>query len=108
MQGKAFILIRSVVPNPDDRKEFDHWYETDHLPVVLSKVTGVLQAWRFWSHTDPSIHYTLGEFADMDALRQAASSEGFKFVLADYDRAWGSKGVTRARDIIEQVQHLGR
>jgi hypothetical protein len=38
MQGTAFILVRSVVPNPDDRKSFDHWYETDHLPLILSKI----------------------------------------------------------------------
>jgi hypothetical protein len=67
-----------------------------------------VQAWRFWSQTDPSVHYAFGEFADMDALRQAMSSEGFKFLLADYDRVWGSRGVTRTRDILEKVQHLAR
>ena len=107
MQGTVYILIRSVVPNADDRKEFDHWYETDHLPLALSK-TNCVQAWRFWSQTDPSVHYAVGEFADTDALRQTMSSEGFKFLLADYDRVWGSRGVTRTRDILEKVQHLAR
>jgi hypothetical protein len=97
-----------VVPNPDDRKEFDHWYDTHHLPLILSKLSHVLQAWRFWSHSDPSVHYSIGEFSDMDALRQTTSSEGFKFVLADYDAAWASRGVTRTRDILEKVQHLAR
>jgi hypothetical protein len=68
----------------------------------------VSQGWRFWSHSDPSVHYALGEFPDINELRRAASSEEFKFVIADYDRAWGSKGVTRTRDIIEKVQHLSR
>ena len=27
MEGTAFILVRSVVANPDDRKAFDHWYQ---------------------------------------------------------------------------------
>jgi hypothetical protein len=43
---------------------------------ALSK-TNCVQAWRFWSQTDPSVHYVFGEFADMDALRQTMSSEGF-------------------------------
>lgn len=105
MQGTAFILIRSVVSNADDRKEFDHWYETDHLPLVMSKIK-VVRAWRFWSHSDPSIHYALGEFSDMEALRQGTGSDEFKFLIADYDRVWGARGVTRTRDIIEKVQHL--
>ena len=107
MQGTSFILIRSVVPNPDDRKAFDHWYETDHLPLALSKIN-VMQAWRFWSQSDLSVHYALAEFSDMNELRRATSSDGFKFLIADYDRNWGAKGVTRTRDIIERVQHLRR
>lgn len=106
MQGTAFILIRSVVPNADDRKAFDHWYETDHLPLVLSKIN-VTNGWRFWSHRGPAVHYALVEFPDMNALEQATHSENFKFLLADYDRVWGSR-VTRTRDIIEKVQHLRR
>jgi hypothetical protein len=107
MQGTAFILVRSVVPNPDDRKAFDHWYETDHLPLVLSKID-VTQGWRFWSHSDPSVHYAFVEFSDMNELRRAAGSEGFKFLIADFDRAWSSRGVTRTRDVVERVQYLGR
>jgi hypothetical protein len=107
MRGAAFILIRSVVSNADDRKEFDHWYETYHLPLVLSKIN-IVQGWRFWSHSDRSLHYAFVEFSHMESLRQAAGSDDFKFLLADYDRAWGSRGVTRTRDIIEKVQHLGR
>jgi hypothetical protein len=63
---------------------------------------------RFWSHSDPSIHYALGEFSDMNELRRAASSEDFKFLIADYDRVWGSRGVTRTCDIIEKMQYLSR
>jgi hypothetical protein len=70
-------LERSVVPNPDDRKAFDHWYDTDHLPLILSKIGSITQAWRFRSHSDPWVHYAFGEFPDMSELRQATSSEGF-------------------------------
>jgi hypothetical protein len=66
------------------------------------------QGWRFWSHSDPSVHYALGEFSDMNELRRAASSQDFKFLIADYDRVWESRGVTRTRDVIEKMQHLSR
>lgn len=107
MRGTAFIWIRSVVPNPDDRKEFDHWYATDHLPLVRSTIN-ISQGWRFWSVSDPSVHYAFVEFSDMDELRRATGSEAFTALLADYDRVWGSRVVTRTRDIIKKVQHLSR
>src|SRR5262245_29704683 len=106
MQGNAYILVRSVVPNPDDRKPFDHWYQTNHLPRLISIIPGLRNAWRFWSVVDPSVHYAFGEFADMNALRRAVETDGFKVVLAHYDRDWEAKGVTRTRDIIERFQHL--
>jgi hypothetical protein len=40
----------------------------------------------------------------MNALRAAPQSEGFKFVLADYDRNWAAKSVARTRDVMEKVQ----
>ena len=106
MQGTAYILVRSVVPNPDDRKPFDHWYETNHLPRIIAIFPGLLNAWRFWSRIDLSVHYAFGEFADVNAARRAAESDGLRVVLADYDRNWEAKGVTRTRDIIERFQHL--
>ena len=107
MQGSAFVLVRSVVANPDDRKPFDHWYHTDHIPLVFSKIANVNQAWRFWSKSDPAVHYSLSEFSNIGEFQAAASSEGFKHIVADYDRAWGER-VTRTRDILEKVQHFSR
>jgi hypothetical protein len=107
MQGTAYALIRSVVANPDDRQKFDHWYETDHFPLVFSKVDNLLRGWRFWSRTDPAVHYSVGEFATMSELQRAVASDGFKHIVGDYDRTWGS-AVTRTRDFIEKVQYFRR
>ena len=107
MEGTAFVLVRSVVAQPEDRKPFDHWYQTDHIPLVFSRIANVDQVWRFWSKSDPAVHYTLSEFSNMSELQQAASSDGFKYILADYDRAWGSRA-TRTRDLLEKVQHFSR
>jgi hypothetical protein len=107
MQGTAFVLVRSVIANPDDRKAFDHWYQTEHFPLVFSKISNLSQAGRFWSRSDPSVHYSLSEFSNMSELQRATSSEGFKHIIADYDRTWGPR-VTRTRDVMEKVQHSSR
>jgi hypothetical protein len=62
MQGKAFVLIRSVVANPDDRAAFDRWYETGHFRLVFSKVAEVTEGWRFWSRSDPQCIIRLAGF----------------------------------------------
>jgi hypothetical protein len=107
MEGTAFVLVRSAVTNPDDRNAFDHWYHTDHIPLVFSKIANVNHAWRFWSKSDPAVHYTLSEFSNTSELQRATSSEAFKYIVAEYDRSWGSR-VTRTRDILEKVQHFSR
>ncbi len=105
MEGTAFVLVRSVVAKPDDREQFDRWYQTDHIPLIYSKIANVNQSWRFWSKSDAPVHYILSEFSNMSELQ--ASSEGFKYLIDDFDRTWGSRA-TRTRDIIEKVQHFSR
>ena len=63
------------------------------LPINSPRRAGGLI---FWSHSDPSVHYAFVEFSDMNELRRATSSEDFKFLIADYDRVWSSRGVTNA------------
>jgi hypothetical protein len=60
------------------------------------------KGWRFWSRSDPSVHYALYQFDDMATLRQRLDSPAFKLLIADFDAAWPK--VTRSRDLIETVQ----
>jgi hypothetical protein len=108
MQGTGFVLVRSVASNPDDREAFNRPYATDHYPLIFSKVANLTQAPRFWSRSDPAVHYAPGEFSNIGELQRATSSEGFKHVIADYDRVWGARGVSRTPDLIEKVHHFGR
>jgi hypothetical protein len=43
------------------------------MPLLISKFPGCRNAWRFWSTVDPSVHYSFGEFHDMNALRAAGN-----------------------------------
>ena len=95
---KACLMVRSVVADAALRDKFDHWYSTDHLAWALD-VFRAQKAWRYWSRVDDGVHYAIYEFADMERLDAALKSEGFKELVADYDRTWPA-GVTRTRDIL--------
>jgi hypothetical protein len=97
MAAKAFLVVRSVLTDPSLRARFEHWYASDHLPWAIT-VFGAESAWRMWSETEANVHCAVYRFADLDALRRALSSDGFKHLVADYDRTWPA-GVTRTREI---------
>jgi hypothetical protein len=98
--AKAFLVVRSVVSEPL-RERFDHWYASDHLPRAVVDLAAE-KGWRFWSETDAAVHYAVYRFADTDALTRGMSSEGFRGLVADYDRVWPD-GVTRTREIVHMA-----
>ncbi len=99
--NKAYFMVRSQVANASDRQAFDHWYATHHVPMAMDYFR-CEKGWRFWSRSDPSVHYALYQFADMATLRARLDAPGFKELVADFDRAWPQ--VPRTRDLIESVQ----
>jgi hypothetical protein len=72
--AKGCFVVRAEVPDEDDRKRFDHWYATDHLPWAI-KVFGAQRGWRCWSRNDPSVHYAFYEFADVAAAQALIGSD---------------------------------
>jgi hypothetical protein len=98
---KAYFMVRAQVVNEADRVKFDHWYATGHLPLAMEKLQAE-KGWRFWSRSDPSVHYAFYQFPDVATLRSSIESPEFKLLVADFDAAWPH--VTRTRDLIEAVQ----
>lgn len=92
---KAYFMVRSVVNEPL-RADFDRWYSSHHLPMALNEFKAE-KCWRFWSTLDAGVHYAVYKFADTERLDSALNSEGFKMLVADFDKAWPN-GVTRTRD----------
>jgi hypothetical protein len=68
------------------------------LPLAMDKLHAE-KGWRFWSRSDPSVHY---QFNDVATLHHSLESPAFKMLVADFDQAWPR--VTRTRDLIETVQ----
>jgi len=101
--NKVYFMVRAEVANELDRRKFDQWYGTHHLPLAMDKFHAE-KGWRFWSRSDPSVHYALYQFSDMATLRNRLESPDFKMLVADFDQAWPQ--VTRSRDLIEAVQEI--
>jgi len=97
MPGKAYLVVRAVVAEAD-RRDFDHWYRTEHLPDAV-KAFAALRAWRGWSRTDPSVHYAYYQFSDLAAAEALTGSPAINGLIAEFDARWGTR-VTRTREII--------
>jgi hypothetical protein len=98
----ACFIVRAQVVDATIKKDFDRWYQEEHLPDAL-KEFGAQRAWRGWSDVDPSMHYAVYEFDDAARVRALPGSAALKGLVAEFDRAWGDK-VVRSRDIVEVVQ----
>ncbi len=105
MSGKAYLVVRAVVAEAD-RRDFDHWYRSEHLPDAL-KAFAARHAWRGWSRPDPSLHYAYHQFADAAAAEAIGSSPAIRTLIAEFDARWGTR-VTRTREIIEIADELDR
>jgi len=91
----AIFLVRAVV-DPALREKFDRWYADDHLPWAM-RAFKCEKAWRCWSTVERNVHYAYYRFKDELAMDAALAGQGFKDLVADFDRAWPA-GVTRSRD----------
>ena len=103
MSGKAYLVVRAVVAETD-RRDFDHWYRTEHLPDAV-KAFAALKAWRGWSRTDPSVHFAFYQFADVAAVEAINDSPAIRTLIAEFDARWGTR-VTRTREIIEVADEI--
>jgi hypothetical protein len=96
----AYLVVRAVVAEAD-RRDFDTWYRTEHLPDA-AKAFAAQHAWRAWSRSDPSVHYAYYQFADVAAAEAIARSPAIQALVAEFDARWGER-VARTREILEIV-----
>ena len=73
----AYLVVRAVVAEAD-RRDFDTWYRTEHLPDAAKA------------------------FADVAAAEAIARSPAIQALVAEFDARWGER-VARTREILEIV-----
>jgi len=101
--AKAYLAVRAEVPEAD-RAQFDHWYETDHLPWAL-RVFHAKRAWRCWNKSDPAVHMAFYEFDTAEAAEAITKSDAIKPLVEDFDKTWQGR-VTRRRVVLDVVQEI--
>ena len=100
----AFLVVRAVVPDPNDRAAFDHWYRTEHLPDAL-RAFKALAAVRGWSVLDPSVHTAYYRFDSVEAVQAISNGPEIEALIKEFDRVWDAR-VTRTRDILSIADEL--
>ena len=91
----ALFMVRAEIKDPGDREAFDRWYEQEHLP----------QAAAAFQASNPEIHIAFYEFPDLTAAQMVLDSDTLKGLIADFDRAWGTK-VSRTRELVPTRQQI--
>ena len=100
----ALFMVRAEVNDPGDWEAFDRWYEQEHLPQAAAAFQAI-RAWRCWSELDPEIYIAFYEFPDLTAAQMVLDSDTLKGLIADFDRAWGTK-VSRTRELVPTRQRI--
>lgn len=100
----AYLVVRAIVSDAALRDGFDHWYSTNHAPLAVT-LLGAQSAWRFWSITEPSVHYAVYRFENEASLRSGMESDAVARLLGEFDSAWPAS-VTRTRELIVQVDTI--
>ena len=100
---RPLLVVRSVVASAGDRAGFDHWYRSDHMPKAIAWL-GAVQGWRYWSATDPSVHYAVYRYPSLDALN-ARHDANRRALMAEYESAWPD--VTRTREVLLPADDAG-
>jgi hypothetical protein len=100
----AVLIVRARLNNLSDRRKFDDWYRTEHLPAAL-RAFRAQRAWRCWSRTNPLVHLALYEFPSVEEAEAILDSEALAGQIAEFDHFWGTE-VTRTREIVEVAEEL--
>ena len=100
----AVLIVRARLNNLSDRRKFDDWYRTEHLPSAVSSFRAQ-RAWRCWSRTNPLVHLALYEFPSVEEAENILDSAALAAQIAEFDRVWGTE-VTRTREIVEVAEEL--
>lgn len=99
----AMLQVTATVSN-ELKMDFDHWYETEHLPDA-KEAFKVETAFRGWDTVDPTKHHAFYMFHSIEQAQEVLGGEALKALIVEFDRVWQNK-VLRQRSIIKITQRL--
>lgn len=98
------LLIRARLSDEALAGPFDDWYAREHLPLAAATLHAT-RALRFWSTTDPSVHFALYEFDSGAVLAEQMAAPGFASLVEHFDQRWAGL-VERTREVLVAAQTL--
>ena len=108
MNDKSVIWIVAMdFDDPEREEEFNEWYNSIHVPDVLS-APGVVGADRYIA-TGPSQGLTryiaIYEFESEEAVKKAMSSKEMSSAIRDYTMRWGKYSSNLSTVIYKRIGH---
>ena len=93
------LLATMLVPKPEHEEEFNAWYDTEHMPALLS-VPGISTARRFRAVSGEPKYLALYDVAEHDVLR---TPEYRKARASPWATRIRSRLVSRVRNVYERI-----
>jgi antibiotic biosynthesis monooxygenase (ABM) superfamily enzyme len=85
----ALLTVKATI-TPDREKQFNEWYNREHVPDVF-KFPGVVSARRYRATTpeDRYQYMAVYEFESEETVQRFLASDHFAFLRREYDRSFG-------------------
>ena len=96
----VYLIVKSDTSQIDS-KDFDYWYENEHLYEANKKFMaknakrGWVQNWNF--------HLAIYEFENIKKAKNAMDSKKLQSLIKKFDKKWENK-VQRTRELTELIQ----
>ena len=98
----AYLIVKSDTSNVNE-KEFDDWYQTEHL-IEAQEAFKSLSAKRAWIK-DTKFHVAIYKFKNIRDAEKAISSKNLEILIQKFDLKWDYK-VKRTRELLDVAQEI--
>jgi len=98
----AYLIVKSDT-SLVNQKEFDHWYQVEHLAEAKEALSS-LNAKRVWIQ-NTKFHLAIYKFQNINEAQRAVSSKNLEKLIKKFDEKWNYQ-VKRTRELIELSQEI--
>lgn len=92
MSARPLFIVQLDI-DADVEEEWNHWYNTVHLPEVMAASPAIRKATRYrqTGGTGTKPYCAIYEFEDEKGLNEFLASEQLAEMSAQYNKDWGAK-----------------
>jgi len=105
-EGDAPIFVVQITIDPDREDEWNHWYDSVHVPEVMAASPAILSAtrYRLSAGNIPHRYLAVYRFRDEAGLEAFMGSPELAQMSSDYTRDWGAVS-DRVRGAFTPILH---